>query len=170
MQLPIYLYLVKKSNLFKNPKFVGFYLQYILDKDITRDISKNYEDERYNNLKLMGYSNCDIHALVEFDNNYVNSSLIKGMKTKVNGDFSSYSKVLNDNEIEKIIELTEKNIDNAIDYIINGKFEINPKKIGYEKDIGCMYCKFKDICNKKENDYEILEDIKSLEFLKEENN
>ena len=170
LQLPIYLYLVKKSNLFTNPKFVGFYLQYILDKEIARDIKKNYDDERSNNLKLVGYSNSDIHSLVEFDRNYVSSNIIKGMKTKANGEFSTYSKVLDDIEIDKIVELTEKNIDEAIDKILNGEFAINPKKIGYEKDVGCVYCKFRDICNRKEENYQVLEDIKTLDFLRGDEN
>ena len=170
LQLPIYLYLVKKSNLFVNPKFVGFYLQYILDKDINRDIKKSYNLERKNNLKLMGYSNYDVHSLAEFDKNYSDSLLIKGMKTKTDGNFSSFSKVLTDEEIEKIIELTEINIDNAIDKILNGEFDINPKCIGYEKNVGCMYCKFRDICFKKEDDNLILEDIKNLDFLRGDNN
>ena len=29
MQLPVYLYLVEKGNLFHNPKFVGFYLMHV---------------------------------------------------------------------------------------------------------------------------------------------
>jgi len=169
LQLPIYLYLVKKSNLFVNPKFVGFYLQYILDKDITRDINKSYEEEKYNNLKLMGYSNSDISSLSLFDSSYNNSYLIKGMKTKVNGDFGAYTKVLSDEEIDNLINIVEKNIDESIDEILEGKFNINPKKVGYDKDLGCMYCKFKDICFKKENDYNILEDIKTLDFLRGDN-
>lgn len=170
LQLPIYLYLVKKSNLFINPKFVGFYLQYILDKDITRDNKKTYDEKRWDNLKLMGYSNTDIHSLSEFDSSYENSDLIKGLKVKTNGDFSAYSKVLNDNEIDKLIHLTEKNIDEAIDKILDADFSINPKKIGYENDLGCKFCKFKDLCFKKESDYKILEDIKTLDFLRGDEN
>jgi len=170
LQLPIYLYLVKKSNLFVNPKFVGFYLQHVLDKEIIRDYKKNYEEEKSNNLKLQGYSNSEIHSLVEFDNSYENSSLIKGLKLKNDGNFSAHSKVLSDTEIDKIIELTEEIIDNSIDDILNGKFDINPKKIGYEKDLGCLHCKFKDICNRKEENFVILEDIKSLDFLGGEDN
>lgn len=165
LQLPIYLYLVKKSNLFNNPKFVGFYLQYILDKDITRNVNKTYLEEREDNLKLMGYSNSDIHILNEFDKTYENSSLIKGLKLKSNGDFSAYSKVLDDKKIDKIIDLTEKNIDEAIFNILNAEFHINPKKIGYDNDLGCKFCKFRDICFKKDSDYVILEDIKTLDFL-----
>ena len=170
LQLPIYLYLVKKSNLFVNPKFVGFYLQHVLDKEIIRDCKKNYEEEKSNNLKLQGYSNSEIHSLVEFDNSYENSSLIKGLKLKNDGNFSAHSKILSDNQIDKIIELTEKNIDDSIDNILNGNFNINPKKIGYEKDLGCLHCKFKDICNRKEDDFVILEDINSLDFLGGEDN
>jgi len=170
LQLPIYLYLVKKSGLFNNPKFVGFYLQYILDKDITRDNKKTYEEKRWDNLKLMGYSNSDIHSLSEFDSSFENSDLIKGLKVKTNGDFSAYSKVLNDAEIDKLILLTEKNIDNAIDNILDADFSINPKKIGYENDLGCKFCKFKDLCFKKESDYKILEDIKNLDFLRGDEN
>jgi len=166
LQLPIYLYLVKKSGIFTNPKFVGFYLQYILDKDITRDGKKTFAEKRWDNLKLMGYSNSDIHSLVEFDNSYEDSLLIKGMKIKANGDFNTYAKVLCDEEMNNLIDLTEKNIDDAITKILDGKFIINPKKIGYEKDLGCNYCKFRDLCFKKETDYEILEEIKTLDFLR----
>lgn len=170
LQLPIYLYLVKRSNLFVNPKFVGFYLQYILDKDITRDGKKTYAEKRWDNLKLMGYSNSDIHSLVEFDNSFQDSNLIKGMKVKANGDFNAYAKVLSDNELNKLVDLTEKNIDETIDKILDADFSINPKKIGYENDIGCSFCKFKDICFKKDADYLILEDIKTLDFLRGDEN
>ncbi|MBQ6841311.1 MAG: PD-(D/E)XK nuclease family protein [Bacilli bacterium] len=165
LQLPIYLYLVKKSNLFVNPKFVGFYLQYILDKDITRNTSKSFDAQKKDNLKLMGYSINDSDYLEKFDDTYVNSELIKGMKTKNDGSFSSYSKVLSEEQMNNLIEATEKNVDEAIENIINGKFDINPKKIGYFNDVGCKYCKFKDLCFKKEDDYQILEDIDDLDFL-----
>ena len=165
LQLPIYLYLVSNSGIFKNPKFIGFYLQHILDKDIKRDIKKNYLEERFSNLKLDGFSNKDIHSLVMLDKSYQNSTLIKGLKVKGDGEFFSTAKVLNDEEINKIIKLTENKIEEAIDKILNGEFVINPKKIGYDKDMGCLYCKFKDICFKKEDNYEILKEIKDLSFL-----
>ena len=165
LQLPIYLYLVKKSNLFVNPKFVGFYLQYILDKDITRSLTKSYEMQKRDNLKLMGYSINDPDYLEKFDNTYAGSEIIRGMKTKSDGSFSSYAKVLSEGEMNKIIDLTEKNINGAIDNILSAKFDINPKKIGYFNDIGCKYCKFKDLCFKKEEDYMILEEIDNIDFL-----
>ena len=39
-------------------------------------------------------------------------------------------------------------IKNIIDNIRNGNFDINPKKIG-DKNYGCEFCKYKDICFRK---------------------
>ena len=165
LQLPIYLYLVKKANLFNKPKFLGFYLQYILDKDIVKDNNKKYLEQKEDNLKLMGYSLNDPLLLEKFDETYENSKLVRGLKTKSNGDFSGYSKVLSEKQIDNLISLTEDNIDDAIDNICAANFDILPKKIGYTNDVGCKYCKFKDICFKKESDNLILDDVKDLSFL-----
>ena len=165
LQLPIYLYLVKKSNMFKNPKIVGFYLQYILNKDISRDLNISYEEQKKNNLKLMGYSTTEERLLKQFDNSYQNSDLIKGMKLNATGNFSNYAKVLNNKDIEKIVELTENNIDDSINKIINCEFPINPKRIGYDNPIGCLYCHLEDICFRKEQDFNNLEEVTNLDFL-----
>lgn len=164
MQLPTYLYLVKKSNIFENPKFVGFYLQFILDKGAIIDPKKSFIEQREDNLKLNGYSNSDVDYLEKFDSNYQNSNLIKSMKTKLDGNFSSYAKVLNDDQIDKIIDITEENIDKSIDNILNGKFDINPKRID-KKNYGCEFCKFKDLCFMKEENILDLDKIDDLSFL-----
>ena len=165
LQLPIYLYLVKKSNIFVNPKFVGFYLQHILDNDILRDNKTSYAEQKWNNLKLRGYSNDNIHDLVWLDSSYENSNIIKGLKVKNDGQFTKNAKVLNENQINTLIALTEKNILEGVAKILEADFTINPKKIGFDKDLGCQYCRFKDLCFKKEDDYVILEEINSLNFL-----
>ena len=78
MQLPIYLYLVVKSNIFNNPKIIGIYLQKILNN------YKNIEDKEIS-LKLNGYSINDENLLNVFDPTYENSLYIKGMKKSKNG-------------------------------------------------------------------------------------
>ena len=147
LQLPFYLYLIKESNLFKNPIFAGFYLQFLLNK--------REED----NLKLEGYSNNDPSVIELLDNNYQNSNLIKGLKCKNNGEFYKSSKVLSNEEIDSLITLINNFIDEDINKIINASFEINPKRIGYQKDIGCKYCPYIDICYKKESDYVLLKEV-----------
>jgi len=137
MQLPIYIYLVKNSNEFKNVKIGGFYLQKILNNSI------NYED-KISSLKLQGYSNSDINILEKVDSSYENSKIIKSLRVSNKG-FYSYSKVINDEQIDKISNIVKEKIDLASKDIMEAKFDINPKQIGENLE-GCKFCKYKDIC------------------------
>lgn len=136
IQLPIYLYLSQHLN-FKNIVYSGFYLQKF-----------NITDKDY---RLIGYSNSDKEILTVIDNNYDNSKIIKGMKTLKDGSFSSHAKLLSNEEIEKIQNITKEKINEVIENIKNNKFDINPKVNG-DKNIGCDYCKFRDICFVKKKD------------------
>lgn len=136
MQLPIYLYLSNYLNL-RNVVYSGFYLQKL-----------NIIDNDY---RLIGYSNSDRNILSIIDNNYDNSKIIKGMKTLKDGSFSSHAKVLNNSEMERIVEITKNKIEEVIDNIKNNKFDINPK-INGDKNIGCDFCKYRDICFVKKKD------------------
>lgn len=149
MQLPIYLYLSTKIGL-ENRIYTGFYLQKL-----------NITDKDY---RLEGYSNSDKEVLSVIDDNYEKSQIIKGMKTLKDGNFSTYSKVLSSSEIENLIKITEEKILEVIEKIKHNSFEINPKIDG-DKEIGCKYCKYKDICFMNKSD-EI--PIKAIEFGGEE--
>ena len=139
MQLPVYIYLIKHSDL-KNIIIGGFYLQKILTNE--KDISKKIDS-----LKLQGYSNSNIDVLKEIDDTYQNSEIIKSLKMTNNG-FSAYSKILNDEQIENLSNIVEEKIMNATNDIIDTKFDINPKEVD-GKNLGCMYCHYKDICYMK---------------------
>lgn len=165
MQLPVYLYLVKKSNLFPDIKFVGFYLQKVLHGEILKKENVTLEKQKQDRMKLMGYSTDDENSLEQFDVTYQNSEMIHGMKMTSKG-FSSYSKVLTDKQIDDIIQLTEEQIKKAVRNIVDANFTINPKRIGKE-DISCTYCPFADICYHSEEDVVILKEYKDLSFLDE---
>ncbi len=152
LQLPIYLYLAQNSGL-KNVKIAGFYLQNIINKE---------NDE--NSLKLNGYSTTNKKILNYFDSSYESSNVIKSMRTKSDGNFYSYSKTLNETEINNLIKLVDEKIEKGIDNILNANFDINPKKIN-GINIGCEFCKFKDICFKKEKDMLNLEEQNYKDFL-----
>jgi len=164
MQLPIYLYLIKRSDLFPNSIIVGFYLQRIINKDVKATLNKTLEELKENALKLVGYSNYDSDYLSVFDMTYNDSSYIASLKTKTDGSFYSYSKVLSSDEMDKLDQLVDSNISKACEDILNGKFLINPKRID-NKDIGCDNCKFRDICFKKEKDFIKLDKHNGLDFL-----
>ena len=136
IQLPIYLYLVSKLD-FKNVRYTGFYLQKF-----------NISNGDY---RLVGYSNSDKNVLSVADNGYDNSKVIKGLKTLKDGSFAKTSRVLSDEEIHTIIGYAEEKITEVIEKIKSNDFTINPK-VCDNVNIGCEYCKFKDICFKKVND------------------
>lgn len=144
LQLPTYMYL--SENSFKNIRFAGFYLQ-----NITLD--NKSDDEKEKSLKLIGFTNTDKEILKEFDSNYMDSSVIDGIKIKNDGSFSSNSlkHMLNDSEINEIINITKDKINETIDNVLESKFDINPK---YDKvNLGCEFCKYKDLCFMKEYDF-----------------
>ena len=159
LQLPVYIYLAKNKE-FSNLKIAGFYLQHILQNKVVDQI--DYLKDNRQKLRLSGYSNSNEQILSYLDDNYENSLVIEGMKKTSNG-FSNYTKLINDENIEKIFTITNQKIDEAIDNILNAEFSINPKRLNNDL-IGCKYCKYKDLCFRKEEDivdldYQKIEDI-----------
>lgn len=148
LQLPIYLYLSSKMEL-KNIKVIGFYLQKLFNMPSING-TNDYDEERAKTLKLEGYSINEENILSKFDNNYSNSNIIKSMKVTPKG-FSSNSKVLSEEEINTMIDNTDKIIDTAIKDILEGDFSINPKVIN-GKSVSCDRCEYKEICYQREND------------------
>lgn len=163
MQLPMYLYLLKEKWDLKEIEVSGFYYQKILNSELNFKEGKTKEEQKNENLKLIGYSNSNPEILERFDKTYQNSRIIKSLKLTSNG-FSKHAKLLNTNQIDKLIDLCKNNIEASITSIENADFKINPKVI---KDdyIGCKFCPYNDICYKTYADYVMLEEQKDLEFL-----
>ena len=150
MQLPVYLYLTK--NIDKDYEIIGFYLQQVLFGNFNKENGKTLKELKQNSLKLKGYSLGNEDKLRNIDS------------TLDNKGFGTYSKVLTEKQIDNIIKITDNKINECIEGVVNAEFKINPKKIG-GKNIGCNYCKFKDICFMTNKDIVELEDIKDLNFL-----
>ena len=168
MQLPIYIYLTKNHPKFDKVEVAGFYLQKILNNEISADGKTSYEDLKKKNLLLQGYSNEDMSILDYFDSSYSDSKVVKSLKTTAKG-FYAYSKVINNNTMDKLVKLTEDKIVDSANNIVKGKFDINPKKIG-SNNLGCEFCPFSDICFKTEKNIETLKEYTNLEFLDGEDN
>lgn len=158
MQLPVYLYLAKNSKKLTNIKVAGFYLQKVLNNEVTVDKSHSYEQLKKKNLLLQGYSNEDQAILSEFDNSYMDSNIIKSMKVKKDYSFYSYCKVLSNKEMDLITNIAEQKINEGAEKISNAEFPISPKKIG-KVNFGCNLCEFKDICFHTADDIEELEPL-----------
>ena len=149
LQLPLYIYLINKSNLFKNATFVGFFYQYLL---------QNYKDkeEWAKNLKLVGYTTDDKIILSYLDEDYETDSFVKGLSVKKDGELSSRSKVLSDSEVEDMLNSINKALEKSLEIIDNNDFKIAPKIIN-NKNISCEFCPFKEVCFVTASDYVYLE-------------
>jgi len=146
LQLPTYMYLLKKDPYFKNAKFGGFYLQPLITHDIEQKKGENILYTKQKALKRIGYSTSNKELLEMVDSSYNDSNLISGLKTKKDGEFYNYSKVLDQKDEETLQNLVEENIEKGINAIINSEFTINPKIFDNKDNISCDYCPFKDIC------------------------
>lgn len=162
MQLPIYLYLSHHINGFEHAEVAGIYLQKILNNEFYYDPKKDYISQKEDNLKLEGYSIDNTDILSTLDITYQDSEIIKSLKTSKNG-FYAYSKILNQNQLNNLYKLVDKNINNAIDGILSCDFKVNPKKI--EKEDTCKFCPYSDICYKKNEDFIELDIPNKLDFL-----
>ena len=149
LQLPLYIYLINKSNLFDNPSFVGFFYQYLLQ-------SYKDKDEQIKNLKLVGYTTDDKIVLSYLDEDYENNSFVKGLSVKKDGELSSRSKILSDSELEDIMNSINKALEKSLKIIDNNAFDIAPKIIN-NKNISCEFCPFKEVCFVSASDYIYLE-------------
>lgn len=168
MQLPIYIYLAHKHPKFDKIEIAGFYLQKILNNEIIVDKKNSYETLKKKNLLLQGYSNENQNILEYFDDDYADSSMIKGLKISSKG-FYAYSKVISNDTIDKLLTLTENKINSSAKDILDAQFMINPKRIGVN-NLGCEFCSFKDICFRTEKDIVNLKEYKNMEFLGGDNN
>ncbi len=149
LQLPLYIYLINKSNLFDNPSFVGFFYQYLLQ-------SYKDKEEQLKNLKLVGYTTDDKIILSYLDEDYETDSFVKGLSVKKDGELSSRSKILSDSELEDIMNSIDKALEKSLKIIDNNDFQIAPKIIN-NKNISCEFCPFKEVCFVSASDYIYLE-------------
>lgn len=155
IQLPIYLYLLKKSERFKEAIIAGFYIQKVIGSIPNIDKNKSLEDIKKDNLKLQGFSNSSSTILEILDKEYNTNSMINGLRMKKDGSFYNNAKVLNNIEMEEITEQVDKEINRCIENILDGNFDINPKVLKGD-NISCEFCKFKDICFKTKKDEIVL--------------
>ena len=156
LQLPVYIYLIKKTD--NKSVITGFYLQKLL-QNISID-SDDSKEETKGNLKLIGYTINDETLINNFDSTYLDSEVIRGMKVSSKG-FYAYTKLFNEIDIDKIVDLVDKHINEVLSNIKLGKFDISPKRIDNDELVGCEFCQFKDLCFRKEED---IVDLKTTKY------
>ncbi len=155
LQLPCYLYLASKMFEKEEKKYVGFYIQHLINTDNKYEKNKDIDFKKVNSMKLKGKSNGDHQhrLLIEFDKTYDKSQFINITITK-EGKIR-FNAGIDDAGIEELIKLTEEKIKNAGKAILNRDFPITP----YEYKESCKYCTYSDICYRRSSDFKKIKEM-----------
>ncbi len=154
LQLPSYLFLLKNCKEYKKYKIVGYYLQHLICQDNDYDGKTSLREKKQESMKLTGYSSADLGRLVLLSEIEPGekSSVVKSLSITAKGELNKRSKqFFDDDMITKTVDLVKEKILEAGDNILNNNFDINPK-IKKNKNLSCAYCKFADVCFKKQKD------------------
>ena len=168
MQLLVYLYFLKHHPEFQYVKVAGFYLQHILPDVMNYQEKKTYALQRKEFYQLDGYTNDSISLVSHIDHDYVSGGMIRGLRVTKDNTFYSTAKVIDENTINRLLEIVEENINDVVQMIQKADFKIQPIRLGNEKTeeiTGCKYCQYYDICFKKITDIKTVKEYKKLEFL-----
>ena len=149
LQLPIYAYLLEKSNQDKKMELAGLFYQMLLVKN-------NDIEERKKSLKVFGMVSDDMTTLELLDEEYEKSSWIKNLSVTKQGTLSRYLKTITEEEKKEIFERIEKTILSFARGIRNCNYSISPK-IENKINISCMYCPFASVCYHEKKDEVIIE-------------
>ena len=148
LQLPSYLYLLQEDP----SKIIGFYLQHLVAPKYVYDEKKDIETQKNEDMKLSGFTTDDISRINILEDLDGKSSVVSKLAITKNGELSKNSKVISDEDMKDMIKLVEDKILEASTSILNNDFSINPKVID-NKNVSCIYCRYKDICYKRIKDY-----------------
>ena len=159
LQLPSYMYLLSKSERFKGKRIhiIGIYLQKV--NMIALDNNLDKREQREKSFRLQGFTLLDPALILKLDPFYNKSDYIQSMMTTKNGSFGRFAKLLSEEQENDLIELVDVFIHQTRDGIMKAQFDIAPKRIK-GNDVSCTFCKYKDICFKKYEDYVFLEEKK----------
>ena len=150
IQLPLYLYLLETTKPELN--VAGIYLQHILTGNNRKDLKKTQEELRINELKLDGLTLDDTSIIDKFDMSYENSTMIKSLKVNKEGNLPP-ARVYTYEQKEDLKNIMKELIKTCVNNVYEANFEIKPILINGNKEDGCKFCSFRDVCYKKDNQY-----------------
>lgn len=168
MQLLLYLYLISKDNRFSKYQLGGAYIESISSSIPNYTEKKTLDELLWEQSKLDGITLKRTEFVSRLDNQYMDSSYIKGVRMKKDGDFYQSNRLLEPYILEQLLEIVKKNIEEVEEKVGNAQFAVMPKKFSSEikeQVSSCAYCNYRDICYLKPKNIKTLKEYKNLEFL-----
>lgn len=149
MQLPLYILLLKNSDQFKDKKILNILIQSLYFKSSEMSIFDEKRNARSNFLPSGLSSNNLLAQQTYTDLNIDDKKTIK-IKLKKDGSLTKKCGVfINEAEFDVIKTFAEQMlVETVYNHLFKNEFLINPKVIK-KVNMGCSFCKFKDICFKR---------------------
>lgn len=138
VQLPFYLYALKRDENFQKLGIFGVFYQ-----SLKLDNSKEFP-------KLSGLITSDVSLVVESSSE---PEKIYDVKINQDGNFKKGTKCYDNIMMDNIINLSAKNVFDSISKIKNKQFKVNPHAFSVENSIEepkiCEFCQFQGACNRE---------------------
>lgn len=154
LQLPIYTVLLKHSKEFKDKETLGLFIEPLVNPDVkTVHINQDKYDD---GIVLRGVYLNDLDKLTTLVTNVHEKKVIYSLGFNNDGVTLKKSKRAKEAEwFTEKYQLALKRINETAESILNNDFAINPKLFGKTNE-SCKYCKYRDICFKREKDEVLL--------------
>ncbi|MCS4486797.1 helicase-exonuclease AddAB subunit AddB [Staphylococcus americanisciuri] len=107
----------------------------------------DYEAAFLKSYRLDGLLNSDPDVVEAYDRRLESGfgSDIVPVTLKKNGDFNSYSKVVDEPTIHKLIQRNKENFVHTASQIMDGHTEVAPLK--YDNTLPCRFCQYQSVCH-----------------------
>lgn len=139
LQLPLYSLLISKT--YPEYSITGVYIQNVLSQE--QDENKLY--------RLDGITINDEAKINRLEHSIDKSSKYIAGLNKTSKGFKKNSSLIEQEEFDKIVSLSEEIVENTVKNIRDGKFPIRPIYVN-NKNLACDYCPLKSVCFKDEKD------------------
>ena len=137
--MPLYSLLVSKT--YQEYSNTGVYIQNVLSQE--QDDNKLY--------RLDGITINDEAKINRLEHSIDKSSKYIAGLNKTSKGFKKNSSLIEQEEFDKIVSLSEEIVENTVKNIRDGKFPIRPIYVN-NKNLACDYCPLKSVCFKDEKD------------------
>ncbi|MGE5391483.1 MAG: helicase-exonuclease AddAB subunit AddB [Deltaproteobacteria bacterium] len=146
LQLFVYLKAMLGSGKVANLKPAGIFYFRIDDPAVKSDaqVMEEIEKQISKKLRMDGLVLRDVNIVRAMDREFEGSSSVIPVGLKRDGDFDSYSSVLNEEEFALVLEHIDGLMRQITEEIIRGQARINPVMINRKK--ACDYCEYQAIC------------------------
>jgi ATP-dependent helicase/nuclease subunit B len=161
IQLITYLDAVSKQENFSPSAilYLGLTDNKVTDRNLNEEEIKQ---ELRNKFRMNGIVLSDINVIKMMDTKLEGASDIIPVTIKKDGEISSKSSTINEQEFEELQNSVAETIKQISTEILSGNIDIKP--YNYDDKTGCTYCDYKSICmfnpNLKENTYNYIKKVK----------